>query len=217
MKKYKVADIFYSLQGEGGWAGTPMVFVRFAGCNLNCHFCDTNHNDGIEMTAVEIATRVISILADKIGIKPIDMTVCFTGGEPLLQLDSELLLAVKAIRGPVTTYIHLETNGTLAPPTQSGFRCITISPKKKAGSNLGGVLSFGRNVELKIIWDTTDKAKLDSIWYSWTEPKYKYHRKYIQPMTNSDGTTNVEEVMEFILIHPEWNLSLQIQNILKIK
>ena len=54
-KTYIVNEIFYSLQGEGYYTGTPEVFLRFAGCNRQCPFCDTDHSHGTAMTAAEIA------------------------------------------------------------------------------------------------------------------------------------------------------------------
>ncbi|MDE5912790.1 MAG: 7-carboxy-7-deazaguanine synthase QueE, partial [Muribaculaceae bacterium] len=73
----RVNEIFYSIQGEGAWTGTPMVFVRFSGCNRACDFCDTNHTPFTEMTEAEIAMAV--------GRWPARHVV-ITGGEPALQL-----------------------------------------------------------------------------------------------------------------------------------
>ena len=53
---YRINEIFYSLQGEGFWTGTPAVFVRFSGCNLRCPFCDTAHQTFTPMTAEDIVT-----------------------------------------------------------------------------------------------------------------------------------------------------------------
>ena len=77
-KTYKINEIFYSLQGEGFYTGTPSVFVRFSGCNLSCPFCDTDHNLGVMMTADEIAAAVNAFPASH---------VVLTGGEPSLFVD----------------------------------------------------------------------------------------------------------------------------------
>lgn len=55
----KVNEIFYSLQGEGRFTGTPAVFLRFSGCNLKCSFCDTSHDEGVEMQAAEIIGEIL--------------------------------------------------------------------------------------------------------------------------------------------------------------
>ena len=111
-KTYKINEIFYSLQGEGFYTGTPSVFVRFSGCNLSCPFCDTDHNQGVMMTADEIAAAVNAYPASH---------VVLTGGEPSLFVDDELTAALHG------HFIAMETNGT--HPVAAGVDWITMSPK----------------------------------------------------------------------------------------
>ncbi|MCK9631107.1 MAG: radical SAM protein [Methanoregula sp.] len=99
----KIAEIFLSLQGEGKNQGKPCLFIRLAGCNLNCTWCDTTYaRDGVTMS-------LDSVLEQVWRINP--PYVCITGGEPLIQADAlEPLLASLHKRG---TAIDIETNGTI--------------------------------------------------------------------------------------------------------
>jgi 7-carboxy-7-deazaguanine synthase len=100
----KIAEIFQSLQGEGKNQGKPCLFIRLAGCNLHCRWCDTAYAQagGIEMSVKDIL--------DHVGhLNP--SYVCITGGEPLLQADElEQLLVSLHMRGAV---VDIETNGTI--------------------------------------------------------------------------------------------------------
>jgi len=120
---YTVNEVFYSLQGEGIRAGTPNVFVRLSGCNLRCSVdneagfdCDTEFTSGNKMTLPELLELMNSV--DQ-GSK----NVILTGGEPSLQVDEELISALK-LDG---WYIAIETNGT--KELIEGFDWITVSPK----------------------------------------------------------------------------------------
>ena len=100
----KVAEIFKSLQGEGKNQGKPCLFIRLAGCNLNCRWCDTGNarTGGREMSLDEILEQVWRVNPPY---------VCITGGEPLLQAaELEPLLASLKKKG---TAIDIETNGTI--------------------------------------------------------------------------------------------------------
>jgi len=100
----KIAEIFRSLQGEGRNQGKPCLFIRLAGCNLQCHWCDTVNaqNGGIEM---DIDAILRHTQCQNLSY------VCITGGEPLLQADElEQLLVLLHQRGYT---IDVETNGTI--------------------------------------------------------------------------------------------------------
>lgn len=141
-KTYMVNEIFYSLQGEGIRAGEPSIFLRFTGCNLRCAMeagplspggfnCDTEFMSGTRMTGIDIMRRM-----DKIG-RGCKWVVC-TGGEPLLQLDTDLC----GLLHNADYKIAVETNGTQPVPTSmeptafgegeepwSMVDWITVSPK----------------------------------------------------------------------------------------
>ena len=85
----RINEIFYSLQGEGRHTGTPAVFVRFAGCNLKCSFCDTDHSRSVEMTEEEIVEEVRQFPA---------RFVVITGGEPSMQVTASLIEKLHAQR-----------------------------------------------------------------------------------------------------------------------
>ena len=103
-----VHSIFYTIQGEGPFSGTPAVFVRLAGCNLQCPFCDTDYtSDRTSMTAGEVANAVGRLLPSEL----VSGLVVITGGEPFRQ-NIGLLLDLLVGRG---FYVQLETNGSLEP------------------------------------------------------------------------------------------------------
>lgn len=134
---YNVKEIFYTLQGEGFHAGRPAVFCRFTSCNLwtgreedrsraICTFCDTDFvgtngpGGGRFLDATALAEAIDNAWPDA-GSEH-RMVVC-TGGEPLLQLDTEVVDALHA-RG---FYVAVETNGTQPAPAGLDWTC--VSPK----------------------------------------------------------------------------------------
>lgn len=103
----KVSEVFFSLQGEGVYAGEPQIFVRFHGCNMRCAFCDTPHDTPQEETSLKsVIDKIIALNKDKKA-----GTVCVTGGEPLLH-SSFLKILLSRLSG-YGCKVHLDTNGTL--------------------------------------------------------------------------------------------------------
>jgi len=163
-EKSRIAEIFHSLQGEGIYLGEPTTFVRLAGCNLTCIYCDTplgkDVKAAVEMDRSETLAR-IDVLTH-----PGDF-VSFTGGEPLLQPEfiSALIPGLKE-RG---YRLYLETNGTLPralAPLFSGLDmvCMDIKPPSACGKDLWEVqrrfLEAARDkvfVKMVICGNTTDE------------------------------------------------------------
>lgn len=133
----QLAEIFYSLQGEGTWTGTPAVFVRLAGCNLSCSFCDTDFALKFLASVEDVVARVRSEGRDC-------PMVVLTGGEPLAQRES--LALIDALRADGRR-VHVESNGTI--PTQLPADVwLTVSPKER----LDGTMAR-RADEAKLIVD----------------------------------------------------------------
>jgi 7-carboxy-7-deazaguanine synthase len=211
---YFIKEIFYSIQGEGFYSGRPAVFCRFAGCNLwsgkeadrekaVCKFCDTDFVgcDGPEggqfSTPAELVGR-IEKLWPKEKVKSVKPLVVCTGGEPLLQLDIELISALHEKGWEVA----VETNGTLLPPP--GIDWICVSPK--AGAKL--LLSSGQ--ELKLVFP---QLRAEPEKYAMLDFQYFF----LQPMDAPDREVNTRLALEYVLSHPQWRLGLQTHKILGIK
>lgn len=114
---YKLVEIFESLQGEGRNTGRPCVFVRFAGCNLACPWCDTDVRERFSMTLDELLAEIASYKAK---------TVVLTGGEPtLIEGAPELIAALKA----AGYFIAVETNATVDAPWLQFVDYVACSPK----------------------------------------------------------------------------------------
>ena len=216
---YQVKEIFYTLQGEGGNAGRPAVFCRFAGCNLwsgreedrttaVCQFCDTDFV-GVDGT-LGGKYKTAQLLAEQIAAEwpnpdYANRFVVLTGGEPLLQVDSALLEALHSKGFSVA----VESNGTIAAPTSAsgGIDWLCVSPK--AGSTL--VQKTGQ--ELKVVWPQagTDLAAL-------AELKFEHH--FLQPMDNLDPVRNKQNTQDCIamcLQNPKWRLSVQTHKVTGIR
>ncbi len=194
MQRFKVNEIFYSLQGEGFHTGRPAVFVRFSGCNLRCPFCDTQHTDGTLMTTAEIVENVRKAPA---------RFVVLTGGEPSLFVTEELIAALHA----VGARIAIETNGT--QPLPAGIDWVTLSPKCAFVPDAVPVLT--RCDELKVVFDGGPVPTFENIAAS--------HR-FLQPCDVGDAERNAEIIrgaVDFCLHHPEWRLSLQTHKFLNIR
>jgi organic radical activating enzyme len=197
---YKVNEIFYSLQGEGYWTGTPIVFVRLSGCNLHCPFCDTDHAAFRTMTADDIIVAVREC-------GEACRRICLTGGEPSLQADGELLAAFHAAGYTV----HMETNGTCEVP--EGVDWVTLSPKDQvAGLKGDGTVVLQKADEVKLVFAPgVDPSAWDSFPAQW---------HFLQPCDVSDPVRNREILrlaIEYVQLHPTWRLSLQTHKFLGIR
>ncbi|MEH6471690.1 MAG: 7-carboxy-7-deazaguanine synthase [Halopseudomonas sp.] len=212
---YSVKELFYSLQGEGAQAGRAAVFCRFSGCNLwsgreqdrasaQCNFCDTDFigTDG-ELgnkypDAKQLADRVSKLwyshCSDNTGAKP--YVIC-TGGEPLLQLDSELIEAFKD-RG---FEVAVETNGTL--PAPSGLDWVCVSPKGTTA------LQLTEGDELKLVHP---QPEVDPTTFN----TLKFDYFYLQPLDGPDAANSLTACLEYCHKHPQWRLSLQTHKLVNI-
>ena len=207
---YAVKEIFYTLQGEGANAGRPAVFCRFAGCNLwtgreadraeaVCRFCDTDfvgtdgENGGKFVSADDLAREIARLW----GAGADNRFVVLTGGEPMLQVDDELIAALKATDFEVA----IETNGTMAVAPSIDWVC--VSPKA------GAPLEQRSGDELKLVYpqaalqpDQMAGLAFDHFW--------------LQPMDGPDVTANTAAAVRYCLEHPQWRLSLQTHKLIGI-
>jgi 7-carboxy-7-deazaguanine synthase (Cx14CxxC type) len=210
MSSYAVKEIFLTLQGEGGQAGRPAVFCRFAGCNLwsgreqdradaVCTFCDTDFVglDGVGGGRFADAGALADAVEAAWEGGASDRLVVLTGGEPVLQLDAALIDALHG-RG---FSLALETNGTLAVP--AGVDWICVSPKAQAPV----VQTHGHELKLVFPQKDVDPARFEG---------WDFERFLLQPMDGPDREANTKAAIAYCLAHPRWRLSVQTHKYLGI-
>ena len=208
---YSAKEVFLTVQGEGGQAGRPAVFLRFAGCNLwsglerdrataVCSFCDTDFvgvngdGGGKFKTADLMADHVAGMWRGRAGDPK--LVVC-TGGEPLMQLDAPLIEALHA-RG---FEVAIESNGTLVAP--EGIDWICVSPKAQAQV----VQTSGQELKLVFPQVGVDPASFEHL---------EFERFLLQPMDGPARVENTQAAIAYCLAHPRWRLSVQTHKYLGI-
>jgi len=203
---YRVKEIFYTLQGEGGQAGRPAVFCRFTSCNLwtgqekdrhraICRFCDTDFvgtdgpGGGRFATATDLAAAVSKVWTGATHSRARPYVVC-TGGEPLLQLDAQAVAAMHA----ESFEVAVETNGTL--PVPDGVDWVCVSPKA------GTILATRSGTELKLVYPQPEAPPelFDLL---------DFERFLLQPMDGPDREANTRAAIAYCLDHPQWRLGIQ--------
>ncbi|MEM8800648.1 MAG: 7-carboxy-7-deazaguanine synthase [Pseudomonadota bacterium] len=210
---YSVKEMYLTLQGEGQMVGQVAVFCRFSGCNLwsgreedragaVCNFCDTdfvgtNGPDGGKFADADALSNAI-IDCWKHGTQNAPAPhVVFTGGEPLLQLDTGLISALKA----EGVFIAIETNGTIAAPENIDWVC--VSPKANAP------LVQNSGDELKLVYPQPEAMP----------ERFRalaFRHFSLQPMDGPMAAANTKAALAYCQKHPEWRLSIQTHKMIGI-
>jgi len=201
---YTIKEIYYTIQGEGFHTGRSAVFVRFSGCNLwtghekdrenaICNFCDTDFigtdgpGGGKFQTPNDLVKNIVSKWPSRSKEKRF---VVFTGGEPLLQMDEELINVLHFNKFEIA----IETNGTVKAPKNIDWVC--VSPK--AGSNL--IITKGNELKLVYPQHGIDPSQYENLNFDYFS---------LQPMDNENLNENIQKTIKYCHEHPLWRLSLQ--------
>lgn len=201
---YSVKEIFYTLQGEGRNAGRAAVFCRFAGCNLwsgrekdrataVCTFCDTDFVgvDGVGGGRFKAAEDLAGAIASAWGGgRTGRRLVVLTGGEPLLQVDERLIVALH----DEDFEVAVETNGTIAPPPGIDWLC--VSPKTAPP------FAMTRGDELKLVYPHPTLAPSDL-------EHLAFDHLLLQPLDGPGADRNTAAAVEYCMSNPIWRLTLQ--------
>lgn len=207
---YAIKEIYYTLQGEGFHSGRAAIFCRFSGCNLwsgreedrhkaICQFCDTdfwgtNGLNGGKYEKETLVEKCLSLWGDTADTHPF---IVFTGGEPALQLDQELV----DIFHKHHFEIAIETNGTLELASNIDWIC--VSPK----ANTEIIVQKGDELKLVFPQKGIDPKTFESS---------EFTHLYLQPMDGPDIEENRWKTVTYCRDHPKWKLSLQMHKVLDI-
>lgn len=190
----KIAEIFYSLQGEGARAGEPSIFIRLSGCDLACGFCDTEFESGKEMTVEELHAAISKWPC---------RWIVWTGGEPTLQLTKEIVQQFNELGYKQA----IETNGN--HPVPPGLSWVAVSPKV-AEHVLVRHFPDGTIDELRYVRHIGQPGV--------PQPTVTATKHFLSPMFRGDrpDPENLRHCIQLCLENPKWSLSLQTHKLTKI-
>lgn len=196
--KLPVMELFYTLQGEGGNTGMPSIFLRLAGCDVGCHWCDVKES----WVATDHELLSIQEIVDR--LKEFNcVNVVVTGGEPLMY-DLHALTSLMILNGFKT---FIETSG--AYPLTGHWHWICISPKKTKPP-IKDVLKNAHELKV-VIYNNAD--------FEWAESHLEMINQeaklYLQVEWGKREVLS-HKIIEYIKKNPKWNLSLQTHKYLEI-
>lgn len=195
---YPIVETFHSVQGEGASTGVSAFFIRLAGCDVGCPWCDTKHS----WNASRHPQRNLEDLSAEVrSANP--AIVVITGGEPLMHDLNPLTEAISQ----VNKRIHLETSG--AYPLSGKFDWVTFSPKRFKPPHPS---IYARADELKVVVVDAEDLKWAEMQASKVPEKTL---KYLQPEWSEKRSQNL--AIEYVLQHPEWRISLQTHKFLGVR
>lgn len=220
----EVHSIFATIQGEGPFCGVPCVFIRLAGCNLQCPFCDTEYTEGrVRMSVSEILHDVLTVSPQGSGL------VVITGGEPFRQNLTRLLDRL------ITNefYVQIETNGTL-PPSDYKYSVKTenktgayIVCSPKAGKVNPHTAAAACCFKYVLAHDSVleeDGLPLKALGHTANpyvaRPPVGYDRPiYVQPMDSQDADENARNIRAALesCLHFGYTLQIQIHKIVGVE
>lgn len=202
VKTLPVVETFHSIQGEGAWTGANAFFIRLAGCDVGCPWCDTKHSWPMDRHPVRPVRELVEAA---IAARP--FMVVITGGEPLTHDLGNLTTALKA----AGLRVHLETSG--AYPLTGVFDWIALSPKRFKAP-LEEIYEFVD--ELKVV--VGDPEDLD--WAERSARKVSDKAiKLLQPRWTAGEDTHARQsrVVDYVMSHPDWRVGLQTHKFLEVR
>lgn len=201
---YPIADVFYSIQGEGARVGTANVFIRFAGCNLRCALathgfdCDTDFESRENVTRADLVVRCVNLVPTIANRAHVGIVL--TGGEPLLRDVAPLCADLKACGFGC---VQVETNGS--QPIPDGIDYVTVSPKMAEHT-----LRAQRCDELKYV-----RAAGQPLPTPWLDARWRF----LSPASTAQGIDRaaLDWCIRLVRENPRWRLSMQAHKVWGIK
>ena len=209
--KYRMREIFSTIQGEGRNTGLPATFIRFAGCNLNCPWCDTKRQAKEFLTLTEIMARVRKFK---------NRAVIVTGGEPTTVVGLGDVLSKLKDEG---YWLALETNGLKTIPELELFDYIAVSPKYFYRTKYAGESVIAKANEVRIV---AENQNMEDFCRKMRE-RIAATDYYISPL-DEDGKMHYRRAFNLMLklnsslsvktaVWPPWSLSSQTHKVLGLK